>query len=140
MEHFFVFASRAVFALIAGMVMAFITRSKNAVLAFAFITMGASTVCFISSEYLKHFSVFTNSDPGRLIAQVVVVVGFITGGVLLISGKEGKFDLSPYASMWLSSIIGIIIGIGMIKLAFMAVAAVFFIYYVTDTKLLKRFR
>ena len=127
-----VFIVRLVCALLAGIVIAYLTKTKRFVIPFALVTMGAVLVCYISTEYLKQTSVFTISDPARLGAQAVIVVGFVGAGFFLTSNKGANADLSAAASLWASAIIGVLIGAGMMKVAFLAVAVVFLIFYFTE--------
>lgn len=132
------FIYRTVCALLAGVAIAYLTKTRHSVMVFALLTMGAAVVCYISSEYLKQYSVYAVSDPARLGAQVVAVVGFIGSGLFLATGKEKNLDLSSAAGLWVSAIVGLLIGVGMVKTALLSVVTIFFIYYGTDFLIAKK--
>ncbi|MDR1616744.1 MAG: MgtC/SapB family protein [Syntrophomonadaceae bacterium] len=129
------FVFNTILALSAGFAVSFIIKAvKDARMTFAIVTAGASVVCYISVEYLRQSGVYTFSDPSRLGAQVVAVIGFIGTGLILIKDQESqkKVELAAAAGLWLSAIIGITIGVGLYKLAFFILLLLYFIFRGAD--------
>lgn len=52
-----------------------------------------------------------DADPGRIVAQIVVGVGFLGTGAILRSGAS-VVGLTTAASLWLASAIGMAVGLG----------------------------
>ncbi|MDR1159450.1 MAG: MgtC/SapB family protein [Syntrophomonadaceae bacterium] len=129
------FIFNTVLSLLAGFTVSFIIKAvKAARVTFAVITAGASIVCYISMEYLSKYSVYVFSDPSRLGAQVVAVIGFIGTGLILIKEQESpkKVELVAAAGLWLSAIIGIAIGMGLYKLSIFILFLLYFIFHGAD--------
>ncbi len=123
---------RLVCAFFLGLVMARISNAYQSRIAFGLITMGTVFVCLISMEYLHKYTVFTITDPGRLAAQVVAIVGFIGTG-LFIMGENGHiWTLSSAAAMWVCAVMGILIGVGLMKYALITVLLVYLVFYISD--------
>ena len=58
-------------------------------------------------------------DPSRAIAQIVVGIGFIGGGVIFKSQDRIR-GITTAADIWMSAGIGVAIGLGMYTAAFVA--------------------
>ena len=59
----------------------------------------------------------------RVIANVVVGIGFLGGGIIIKSGEHVK-GLTTAALVWTTSAIGILVGMGQIRLAATATVAI----------------
>ncbi len=65
------------------------------------------------------------SDPARLIAQVVSGVGFLGAGTIILK-EHSVLGLTTAASLWSVAGLGLSLGMGSYKLAFIGVVAIYF--------------
>lgn len=68
-------------------------------------------VGYSSLWYGGHASIVTNPDPTRVIQGIVTGLGFLGAGVILHEGFSTR-GLTSAASIWISSAIGVMVGIG----------------------------
>lgn len=61
--------------------------------------------------YGGHANIVTNPDPTRVIQGIVTGLGFLGAGVILHEGFSTR-GLTSAASIWISSAIGVMVGIG----------------------------
>jgi len=89
------------------------------------ITLAATIFTIIS---LKANSIFNSSqyDPGRIMSQVLVGIGFIGAGVIIFNNNKLQ-GVTTAASIWVSTAIGMLIGLGMYSLATIVAFISFFI-------------
>ncbi len=81
------------------------------------LAVGASLAAILSISYSQFLSnPGFQSDPGRIVAQVVSGVGFLGAGAILRSGFNIK-GLTTASSLWTTAIIGIACGSGYYGLA-----------------------
>lgn len=73
------------------------------------ITLGSTIYTLISIYYF-------NSDPTRVIAQIVSGIGFLGAGIIFKAGNQIK-GLTTAATVWTSSGVGVLVGLGLYKLA-----------------------
>lgn len=83
------------------------------------ITLGSTIYTLISIYYF-------NSDPTRVIAQIVTGIGFLGAGIIFKSGSEIK-GLTTAATVWTSSGIGVLVGLGLYKIAIISTLLVLII-------------
>ena len=77
----------------------------------------ASTLATLASIWICQTNLnLINGDPGRIAAQVVTGIGFIGAG-LIIKNKYDVSGLTTAASIFATSIIGIAVGVGLIKVS-----------------------
>jgi putative Mg2+ transporter-C (MgtC) family protein len=76
------------------------------------ITLGSTIYTLIS---IYHFS----ADPTRVIAQIVSGIGFLGAGIIFKSGNS-IIGLTTAATVWTSSAIGVLVGLGLYQLAFVS--------------------
>jgi putative Mg2+ transporter-C (MgtC) family protein len=75
-----------------------------------------------------------NSDPTRIVAQVVSGIGYIGAGVILKTNGNIS-GVTTAATLWLSAILGIGIGCGFNEIALISVVlALILIYFFKDHK------
>ncbi len=79
---------------------------------FVIICTGAALLTIVSTEFYKVANYPWFSDPGRLSAQVIVALGFLGTGLIWVSEKQEVKGLTVAASIWLTAILGIVIGCG----------------------------
>ena len=95
---------------------------------YALVCMGSTALTVIVGYpaywYGGHLTLTANPDPTRVIQGIVTGVGFLGAGVILHEGFSTR-GLTSAASIWFSSAIGVMIGVGFylaaIALAFAAV-------------------
>jgi len=80
---------------------------------FAIICTGATLVTIVSTEFYKVVDYPWLGDPGRLSAQIIAALGFLGTGLIWVSEKREIKGLSVAASLWLTAILGILIGTGL---------------------------
>jgi putative Mg2+ transporter-C (MgtC) family protein len=79
---------------------------------FAIVCTGATLLTLVSTEFYKVVDYPWFGDPGRLSAQILVALGFLGTGLIWVSEKQEIQGLSLAASLWLTAILGIVIGSG----------------------------
>ena len=72
---------------------------------------------------ISSITIGEGADISRIAAQVAVGIGFIGGGVIF-KVKDKVIGLTTAADLWVGAAIGLLIGIGQLLLAFVALAAV----------------
>jgi uncharacterized membrane protein YhiD involved in acid resistance len=70
----------------------------------------------------------TQSDPSRIAAQVVSGIGFIGGGSVLRMGTSIS-GLTTAASLWMISAIGLLVGVGQIRIACICTLMAFLVLF-----------
>jgi putative Mg2+ transporter-C (MgtC) family protein len=96
---------------------------------YGLVCMGSTALTVIvgypSFWYGGHVAFTANPDPTRVIQGIVTGVGFLGAGVILHEGFSTR-GLTSAASIWFSSAIGVMIGVGFYLAAIvLALAAVF---------------
>lgn len=76
------------------------------------ICMGSSLIMLLSIYIPQTFIGSTNSDPGRIAAQVVSGIGFLGAGAIMKYGLNVR-GLTTAASIWVIAALGLAIGAGM---------------------------
>jgi putative Mg2+ transporter-C (MgtC) family protein len=88
-------------------------------------------VAYSSYWYGGHAGLPSNPDPTRVIQGIVTGIGFLGAGVILHDGFATR-GLTTAASIWVSSVIGILMGVGFYLAAFvLALLAVFCMTLIT---------
>ena len=80
---------------------------------FALICIGAALVTIVSTNLLSTANIYGVADPGRMSAQILFALGFLGLGLIWIGNDNRVHGISILANMWLVSIIGILIGMGL---------------------------
>jgi len=70
-----------------------------------------SAMTMIVGEYGS--SIYTNSDPTRIAAQVISGIGFLGAGTIMVTGYRQIRGLTTAAGLWVSASLGIAVGIGL---------------------------
>lgn len=99
------------------------------------VCVGATTIAMIQKEIM--YEAFRlaleyptvagaiKSDPARLICQVISGIGFLGAGTIVVT-KNSIHGLTTAASVWLTAILGIAIGMGYFLFAFFGIIFVLF--------------
>lgn len=80
---------------------------------FVIVCTGATLLTIVSTEFYKVVNYPWLGDPGRLSAQIIVALGFLGTGLIWVSEKQEIKGLSVAASLWVTAILGILIGTGL---------------------------
>lgn len=89
------------------------------------VCVGATLVMMTSEHiYNIYYRGYANIDVARLGAQVISGIGFLGAGTIIKDGATVK-GLTTAATLWAVACIGLAIGIGYYKGAFLATAAVY---------------
>lgn len=92
---------------------------------FMIICMGAALITITSTEFFKLYGLPWFGDPARISAQIISALGFIGIGFIWVVEDRRIQDLPVAASLWMTAIMGLLVGAGMLKTTF--VALLFFI-------------
>ncbi|MGI5911208.1 MAG: MgtC/SapB family protein [Syntrophomonadaceae bacterium] len=106
------FWARLLVAVAVGTIIGLKTKALAA-RTFTIICTGTTLLTIVSTEYYKVINYPWFGDPGRLSAQIVAALGFIGSGLIWISNKNEVRGLAAAASLWLTAILGILIGSGL---------------------------
>jgi len=83
------------------------------------ICLGSTLYTFISIHY-------GNSDPTRVIAQIVSGIGFLGAGIIFKSGNQ-IIGLTTAATVWCAAAVGILVGCSMYQEAVVSTIVILFI-------------
>jgi len=114
-----------------GIIIGTISNRRTA-LVFVIVCMGAALLTIVSTEYFKIMSFPWYGDPGRLSAQAISAIGFIGTGMIWISERNEVEGLNEAASLWLTAILGMIIGVGLQSQSIIALLVVLTFYWLYD--------
>ncbi len=106
-------ARRLGFALLLGGLLGFeraVHRKAAGIRTHMMVSLGAALFSILSVS-LPELIGRPDADPGRIVAQIVVGVGFLGAGAILHSGGAVT-GLTTAASLWLASAIGMSVGLG----------------------------
>lgn len=93
---------------------------------FTLISMGSALAMIISIYICQTNPDLHNGDPGRIAAQVLTGIGFIGAG-LILKNQDGVTGLTTAACIFMTAVIGLAIGAGMLALSAIVSAAVLII-------------
>jgi len=83
---------------------------------FILVCVGSTLAMLVSIYICQNNTNLLNGDPGRIAAQVLTGIGFIGAG-LIIKNNDGISGLTTAACIFITSIIGLAVGAGMIWVA-----------------------
>jgi len=120
--------------LLAGVVGAIIgvISNRNTARVFVMVCMGTALLTIVSTEFFMMVSYPWYGDPSRLSAQAISAIGFVGTGMIWISEKNEVEGLNAAASLWLTAILGTIIGVGLQTKSIMALLVVLVFYWLFD--------
>lgn len=93
---------------------------------FTLICLGSTLAMLVSIYICQTNTELHNGDPGRIAAQVLTGIGFIGAG-LIIKTLDGVTGLTTAASIFMTAVIGLAIGCGMILVGAVATALTFIV-------------
>lgn len=115
-------AVRLIFATLFGGVIGFerATRHHTAgIRTFSLVCLGAA-ISSIVNIYMVNTSGAVNGDISRIPAQVVSGIGFLGVGTIIITGKNQVKGLTTAATLWVTAMLGIMLGVGMLDASVIA--------------------
>lgn len=124
---------RIAVAAVVGLGIGYISWAQN-IRVFIIIAMGATLVTITSAEFFKLLDLPWIADPGRLAAQIIAALGFIGTGVIWISEDSKVKGLPVAASLWVTAILGIMIGIGDTNTLIGIVFLILLFYFLSNFK------
>jgi len=80
---------------------------------FTLVCLGSTLAALVSIYICQSNPNLLNGDPGRIAAQVLTGIGFIGAG-LIIKNSDGISGLTTAACIFVTAIIGLSVGVGMI--------------------------
>ena len=117
-----------VLGLIIGIEREYLAGKSAGTRTYALICFGSALFTLISRfGFLKEGASF---DPSRIAAGIVVGIGFLGAGVIILHREKGEdkiLGLTTAASIWASAAIGMALGIGWIKVAFLGTFLIVFV-------------
>lgn len=93
---------------------------------FSLIALGSTLAMLVSIYVCQEYVGLKNGDPGRIAAQVITGVGFLGAGAI-IQMKGSVRGLTTAAGIWMASIIGLAVGVGMYAVSIVATLLILFI-------------
>lgn len=93
---------------------------------FTLICMGSALAMILSIYICQTNPDLHNGDPGRIAAQVLTGIGFIGAG-LILKNQDGVTGLTTAACIFMTAVIGLAIGAGMLLLSAIITAVVLII-------------
>ena len=76
---------------------------------YVLVCMGAAMI-MLTNQYI--FTVYAQTDPTRMAAQVVSGIGFLGAGTIIVTRNDEVRGLTTAAGLWLAAGLGLAIGIG----------------------------
>lgn len=98
------------------------TKSKRV---YALISIGAALLTITGIGMMQAMFLPLAGDPARIPAQVISALGFLGTGMIWITEDRQVVGITGAASLWLTAIIGMIIGLGLTNPT--AIGVLFFI-------------
>ncbi len=89
------------------------------------VCLGSCLVTIISLYIYELYQKSTPVDPSRIAASIVTGIGFLGAGAIIRAGKDVR-GLTTAASIWISSALGMAVGIGFIFAAVITTILTFF--------------
>ncbi len=132
-----IWAGRLVLAAVIGLIMSIgADRTVTTTRTYTITCMTAALIMIVSNEFFKGLGHPHYSDPSRLSAQIISAIGFIgTGIIWMREEKDVNQGLSIAANLWVTAILGMLIGAGLqqttVLATFLVIAILYFSNYLT---------
>ncbi|MCM8823104.1 MAG: MgtC/SapB family protein [Candidatus Omnitrophica bacterium] len=89
------------------------------------VSIGSTLIMLVSLHIYDIYSPYANIDPARIASGVVTGIGFLGAGAIVRSAEQIK-GLTTAATIWVSSAIGLSVGLGFLSAAVVTTVIVFF--------------
>lgn len=103
---------------------------------FTLVCIGSTLAMLISISICQQNTNLLNGDPGRIAAQVLTGIGFIGAG-LIMKNNDGISGLTTAATVFVTAIIGLGVGAGMILVCSVMTVAVIVLLLLSSVKSMK---
>lgn len=103
---------------------------------FTLVCIGSTLAMLISISICQQNTNLLNGDPGRIAAQVLTGIGFIGAG-LIMKNNDGISGLTTAATVFVTAIIGLGVGAGMILVCSVTTVAVIVLLLLSSVKSMK---
>ncbi|MDD2585195.1 MAG: MgtC/SapB family protein [Syntrophomonadaceae bacterium] len=123
---------RIIFAGIVGFIIGVMNSKSPSARMFSMICTGAALVTIVSIEFFKTTYYPWMADPGRISAQIISALGFIGTGLIWISEDKQIKGVSNAASLWVTAILGMLIGAGLQHTSVIGTFIVVIIYWLAN--------
>ena len=106
-----------------------VAHKSAGVRTYALISMGAALFVMVSDGAIARYLALgvTGVQPTYVLAQIVVAIGFLTGGLFLKHDNHVS-GLTTASGLWMTAGIGSAVGFGLYALAIYATLLTFFIF------------
>jgi putative Mg2+ transporter-C (MgtC) family protein len=108
------FGVRALVAIIAGLIIGIERTLSNhaaGIKTIVFVSLGS---CLFSSLSFYLHDIYPQTDPTRIIGQIITGVGFLCGGVIFLNMQDNKISgLTSSAMIWSACALGTMAGTGL---------------------------
>lgn len=122
---------RIILAGIIGFIIGIRSDTFHTAIVFGITCMGTALLTITSTEFYKLSAFPWMGDPGRLSAQIISALGFIGSGLIWITNDRKVVGLPVAANLWITAILGMLIGAGLENTSVIAVFLVIIIYYLS---------
>lgn len=124
-------------AVFVGFIIGFFSWAKS-IRVFILIALGSALVTITSVEFFRLLDLPLIADPGRLAAQIITALGFLGTGLIWMAEKSERKSLPVAASLWVTAILGMAIGIAQAAIAAAIVFMVLLFYILSNLGLQRR--
>ncbi len=114
-------------------------KHQAGVRTFTLVCIGSTLAMLVSIYVCQQNLDLLNGDPGRIAAQVLTGVGFIGAG-LIMQNKDGISGLTTAATVFITAIIGLAVGAGMLLVSAIATIVVLAVLMLSAVKKLDKSR
>ena len=80
---------------------------------YALISLGAALVSVTGLGLYQNLGAIRSGDPGLMMAQIISALGFLGTGMIWITEDKKVMGMTHAASLWITAILGMMIGIGL---------------------------
>ena len=118
-----------------------IARKVAGIRTHALVCLASALFTSISIDAFKPYIDSTNYDPSRIVSTIVVGIGFIGAGAIMRHGSRIE-GTTTAASLWAIAAIGVTVGMGLFKEAFIITALIYAllqIVWLIEQKMRKKF-
>lgn len=94
---------------------------------YALVSMGSALMIVIANIVLEAFPTSAGIDPLRVMAGIIMGIGFVSGGVIFFK-DEHLSGLTTATGIWIATAIGIAVGFRLYTIAVVATALTLFVF------------
>lgn len=98
---------------------------------YSIICMGSALTAITSVGFYHSLDLPWHGDPGRLPAQVISALGFLGTGLIWATENRQVGGISSAGSLWITAIIGMVLGAGLHNVSILGMVFFMFIYWIS---------